>query len=113
MQDTTNDTSELRTAPAEPLETDTTAADAPGIFAELGALPAGAIVNETALARIFGRHTESVKRAIDRGELPAPARMFGSNCWTAGAIVRHLERRLEAAAKEQERKERTIKEHCA
>jgi hypothetical protein len=91
--------------------------DAPDIFAELGALPAGAIVTEAAMARIFGRHPESVKRAVDRGELPAPARMFGSSVWTAGAIIRHLEQRLEAAAEQVEQVERqkksTILKHSA
>lgn len=83
----------------------------PGIVAELGTLPPGAVVNLPALAKLFGRHPFSVKRAIERGELPRPARLFGQDCWTAGAIVRHFEARLDHAAKEAERIARTIQQH--
>ena len=79
-----------------------------GIVAELGALPPGAIVNEDALARIFKRHPASIKRAVTRGELPAPARLLGGNSWTAGAIVRYIERRMDDAAKEAERAARRL-----
>ena len=42
---------------------------------------------------------ETIKRAVERGELPRPVRLMGKNTWTAGAIVRHLEARLEAEAR--------------
>jgi len=84
------------------------AADLPGVFATIGALPPGAIVTEDALARLFHRHPASIKRAVARGELPTPARLLGGNAWTAGAIVRHVERRLEAAAKERENTARRV-----
>jgi hypothetical protein len=73
-----------------------------GIVRELGDLPPGAIVEEEALARMFGRHAVSVKRAVERGELPPPVRMFGKPCWTAGAVLAHVEARLEAAKREAE-----------
>ena len=71
-----------------------------GIVRELGDLPPGAILEEEAVARMFGRHAASVKRAVERGELPPPVRMFGKPCWTAGAILAHVEARLEAAKRE-------------
>ena len=74
-----------------------------GIVRELGELPPGAIVEEDALAKMFGRHAVSVKRAVERGELPPPVRMFGKPCWTAGAILAHIEARLEDAKREAER----------
>lgn len=76
--------------------------DLPGVISALGELKPGAIVTEGGLALLFNRHVVSVKRAVQRGELPPPTRLFGGNAWTAGALVRHIESRLEQAAKESE-----------
>lgn len=68
-----------------------------GVYAELGRLPPGAIVSESGLAQIFGRECrETVKRAVDRGELPPPVKFMGQNCWTAGRLVAWFEKRLDA-----------------
>jgi predicted DNA-binding transcriptional regulator AlpA len=76
----------------------------PGLcVAELGRLPAGTILDERELARLFGCCRASVKRAVARGELPEPVRMFGRPCWTAGRILEHVADRLAAAQKEAER----------
>ena len=82
----------------------------PGVIAELGELGAGAVIMEEGLAAMFDRHESSVKRAIERGELPPPVRMFGQNTWTAGALVRHIEKRLEKAAKDAEQVRRKVLE---
>lgn len=75
----------------------------PGIIALLGELGPGAILFEEGLARLFDRHPVSIKRAVERGELPPPVKLLGQPAWTAGALVRHIEGRLEEAAKEAER----------
>lgn len=72
----------------------------PGVIKEMGQLGPGAIIFEDGLARLIGKHSVSVKRAVARGELPPPARFMGKPCWTAGSIIRHVEAKLEAAAKE-------------
>ena len=74
-----------------------------GIVKDLGELPSGAIVREEDLARIFNKHPVSIKRAVERGELPRPVRLFGKPCWTAAAILGHVEARLEAAKREAEK----------
>ena len=74
-----------------------------GVVRELGELPPGAILEEEAVARIFGRHSVSVKRAVERGELPPPVRLFGKPTWTAGAILAYQEARLEAAKRKAEK----------
>lgn len=84
--------------------------DRPGVWRELGELPEGAIVTESGICRIFGRHQSSVKRAIERGELPEPVRMFGQPAWTAGRILRHLEDRLGAAQQQAEKVQRRLLE---
>ena len=80
----------------------------PGVVAELGELKEGAVIFEEGLAHLFGRHPVSVKRAVERGELPPPTRLLGRSAWTVGAILRHLEGRQEQATKERERIEKKI-----
>jgi hypothetical protein len=74
-----------------------------GIIAVLGDLKSGAIITEEGVARVFNRHVASVKRAVQRGELPPPTRLFGQNVWTVGILIRHIEGRLDQAAKDVER----------
>ena len=74
--------------------------DVPPIIAVIGELPPGAIVTESGLCEMFGRSESSVKRAVERDELPPPCRLFGKRAWTAGAIVTHIESRLQDAAEE-------------
>jgi hypothetical protein len=72
----------------------------PGVIAPLGEMPPGTIVTEEGLAQLFKRHVVSVKRAVERGELPPPCRLFGARVWTAGALIRYIEHRLDNAARE-------------
>ena len=74
--------------------------DAPGIISQLGELGEGAIVFERGLASLFSRHPASIKRAVERGELPVPVRLLGHAAWTAGVLLRFLEDRQAQAAKE-------------
>ena len=74
-----------------------------GVIRELGDLPAEAVVTEQALGKIFDRHRVSIKRAVERGELPPSVRLFGEPVWTIRALQEHLTKRLNAAMKESER----------
>ena len=74
-----------------------------GIIRQLGDLPDGAIISEEALARFFGRCQVSIKRAIQRGELPPPVKLLGMPVWTAKKLLNHINNRLEIAQKEKER----------
>ncbi|MBI2503263.1 MAG: hypothetical protein HYW07_08515 [Candidatus Latescibacteria bacterium] len=82
--------------------------ESPGIIAALGELGPGAIITEGGMAHLFKRHPASIKRAVLRGELPPPTRLLGSSAWTVGAVVRHIEKRLETAAREAERMARKL-----
>ena len=81
----------------------------PDIIAELGDLGSGAVIYEEGLARLFDRHRTSVKRAIERGELPPPTRLFNQNAWTAGVLVKHFERRQADAAEKSEQIQQKIR----
>jgi hypothetical protein len=87
---------ELRDGGAE------SAAGLPGIVRELGDLGAGAVITESALAKMLHRHPVSVRRAVRRGELPPGCRMFNATCWTVGSILSHIEGRLAEARKARE-----------
>jgi len=76
------------------METDKQRPDT-SLIEELGAMLPGALISEAWLAERFGRCVISIKRAVVRGELPAPAALLGENRWTAGAILRHIEKRIE------------------
>jgi predicted DNA-binding transcriptional regulator AlpA len=62
----------------------------------LSALPSKTLLSESQLAQMAGRHVTSIKRAIQRGELPPPVPLLGENVWTVGAIRVHISARLEA-----------------
>lgn len=83
----------------------------PGVIATLAVLHPNAIITEQGVAHLFSRHMVSVKRAVERGELPPPCTLFGSKVWTAGILIRHIERRLEQAAKEAEKNTRRVQSY--
>jgi len=83
------------------------------IIRELGDLPPDAVVSEAALAKIFDRHRVSIKRAVERGELPPSVRLFGEPVWTVRALREHLSKRLDAAKKEAEQLQRRISQFSA
>ena len=75
-----------------------------GIIRLIGDLPDGAIINEQALAELFDRCQISIKRAINRGELPPPVKLLGMPVWTAEKILNHLNDRLDSAEKTEKTK---------
>jgi hypothetical protein len=86
---------------------DNTEIDA-GIFKELGELSPGAVISEQGLAKIFSRHKVSIKRAVERGELPPSVRLLGEPVWTIKSLQDHLNKRMEAAQKEADRMKEKI-----
>jgi hypothetical protein len=69
------------------------------IMTALAVLPPQTLISEDKLAQMARRHVTSVKRAIQRGELPPPVPLFGANVWTVAAILEHISARLEAERK--------------
>lgn len=78
------------------------------IIRELGDLSPDTIISEQGLADLLQKHRVSVKRAVRRGELPPPVRMFGESVWTVAVLRGHLSTRLEAARQQAERTTRRI-----
>jgi len=84
-----------------------------GVIAALAELPPDALIDEASLARIFNRCTTSVRRAVTRGELPRPVKLFGKPTWTARAVLDHIAKRLEAAKRDAERLSQRIAKFSA
>ena len=82
--------------------------DLPGVIAALGDLPPGAIITEKGMAHLFSRHVASIKRAVQRDELPPPTRLFGQSAWTVRVLIGHIEKRLEQTAREAEKNRQKI-----
>lgn len=57
-----------------------------------------AVIFEPELAKAFGKCRMTIKRSVERGELPGPFRMMGKNAWTVRMIRAHFGK-LEAAAR--------------
>ena len=68
------------------------------IITDLAELKPETLITEAGIARMFERCTRSVKRAVEKGELPAPCKMFGMNIWTVEVLNRHIAKRLTEAA---------------
>lgn len=81
-----------------------------GIIREIGDLPAEAVITEQGLAKIFDRHRVSIKRAVERRELPPSVRLFGEPVWTIKALREHLAKRLDVAKKESEQLQKKLNE---
>ena len=84
----------------------------PGIIAELGDLPPDTVVTEVRLAQWLNRCIRAVRRAVQRGELPPPSRLCGTNVWTVGALVDHINARLDEALKERARVQSVVDLHA-
>ena len=69
------------------------------LMTTLATLPRDAIISEQQFAQLFRRDITSVKRAIQRGELPPSVPLLNKQVWTAGVILAHLNDRLEAERK--------------
>src|ERR1043165_2898031 len=109
--------------PVPPKETESISADeikhvlastpeTPGVFPYLGSLPPGALISEQGLAALLKKHPVSIKHAVEGGELPEPVRFMGKGTWTAGAVLRHMESRLEETRRYHERITRRHQPHA-
>ena len=74
-----------------------------GSLVELGKLGDSTIISEASLAEKFGKRPVSIRRAVERGELPPPVRLMGKRIWTVEALRAHLRMRLDEAREEKEK----------
>jgi len=72
------------------------------VITALGDLPPDTLLTKQGLAEIFGLCTDSIRRAVERGELPPPTQVCGKSRWTVKSITNHIDALLEAAKEEAE-----------
>ncbi len=68
------------------------------------------ILFQTDLAAIFSRDPSTIWRAVKRGDLPQPFKLFGKNTWTAGSIIDYLKKAQETATEEREKERTALKQ---
>lgn len=95
----------------QPVESNDPNSEAQDVCRELGELNEGALIFEAGLAQMLGKHVVSIKRAVERGELPPPTRLMGKLVWTAGVIRRHIEDRLAAEARYRAKMDEGVRRH--
>jgi len=79
-----------------------------GILATLATLPTSAMLTETALADALGVNKRTIRRMVQRGELPPGVPFAGRKTWLAGKVLSHFELRAERAAREAERHQQKL-----
>src|SRR6185436_14270428 len=84
----------------EAVETAAAPPPALGVIVDLAGMPAKAILNEHALARALGVTQRTIRRMVQRNELPPPIPMAGQAVWFAGRVLEHAETRAERAEKD-------------
>ena len=82
-----------------------------GVWSEFADLGDNAIVSEEGLASIFGKHRDSIKRAVERGELPKPFKLMGKPVWRIAGILDHFKALEEDAQKEPKQKVKDFHAH--
>ena len=65
----------------------------PDRLTELSGLPRKSLISVSDLAQMLKRSEESIRRAIDRHELPAPFSLCSKRYWTVGHLLEFFEQR--------------------
>jgi len=75
-----------------------------GICVDLATMPEKSIIDEVALARILRVTTRTIRRMVQRHEIPPPVNLAGKSVWFAGNILSHIQTRVDRSAKDAERR---------
>ena len=71
----------------------------PGVMDGLAKIPARTILREKAMAAAFGVSTRTIRRMVERHELPPGVPLAGKMAWMTGKLLAFLEMKLEQAEK--------------
>jgi len=72
------------------------------VITGLSDYPPNTLLTEKALAKMFNLCATSIKRAVERHELPPSTKICGKPRWTVKVINSHIEEQLKAAKQESE-----------
>ena len=77
----------------------------------LARLPAMAILDEAALAKALHVAPRTLRRMVNRWQLPPPVPLGGRSVWFAGRVLAHIEAAAIRAEKDAERDARKFREN--
>ena len=95
--------------PAEPAQLDEHGKGA--VLDELAKLPEKAILDEAALAKALHVAPRTLRRMVNRWQLPPPVPLGGRSVWFAGRVLAHIEAAAIRAEKDAERAARKFREN--
>ena len=79
------------------------AVDQARVMTALAKLPDRALLDEAALADALRVSDRTIRRMVDRGELPPGTKLAGRKAWLAGRVLDWIESRAERLEKEAEK----------
>lgn len=82
-----------------------------GIIIGLAELPRAAILDEAALAKVFGVVPRTIKRMVARYELPPPVLLASKRSWKAGAILDWIDDNIQRTEKDAKRQAQRLSGH--
>ena len=83
----------------------------PGVYDALARLPERALVDEGAMARAFGVNGRTIRRMVNRHELPPPLKRAGRALWFAGRVLDWLEEEADLLAKDADKLRKKIQSY--
>ncbi len=83
----------------------------PGVYDTLARLPKQALLDEGAMARAFGVNGRTIRRMVNRHELPPPLKRAGRALWFAGRVLDWLEEEASLLAKEADKLRQKIRSY--
>jgi predicted DNA-binding transcriptional regulator AlpA len=75
-------------------------AETTGIILGLAALPEKAILTEAALAAAIGVTQRTIRRMVQRNEIPPPVPLAGQAVWFSGNVLSHIQSRMERRSRD-------------
>ena len=81
------------------------------VLDELARLPEKAILDETALAKSLHVAPRTLRRMVNRWQLPPPVRLGGRGVWFAGRVLAHIEAAAMRAEKDAEKDARKFRQN--
>lgn len=82
-----------------------------GVITGLAELPREAILNEAALARVFGVVPRTIKRMVARYELPPPVLLASKRCWKVGTVLGWIDASIERTEKDAKRQAQRLRDY--
>lgn len=82
-----------------------------GVIISLAELPRDAILDETALAKVFGVTARTVKRMVARYELPPPILLASKRSWKVGAVQDWIDESVVRTEKDARRQVQRLRAH--